>query len=234
MNEQTELFLQLYKQLEFDGRRLYFPNSKENESIIGRLMNLAQLRPFKEDLDYCRVVRNFLMHNPKVGGVYPIIPSNEMIALLKHCISILNNPPKAISYAVPFGNIYTTTLDDRVLEVIDIMNNFTYTYVPVVENGNLIGIFSDNIIYTYVCQKKSINIAEDTKISEFKDFIGLDEHMNEYFEFVPKSIMLYEVEELFKYNYKERRKKLLAVVYITENGRRGEKILGMLTPWDIL
>ena len=53
-------FLELYRQLEREGRRVYFPNAADNENIIGRLMNVPQLQHYKDDIDYCRVVRNFL------------------------------------------------------------------------------------------------------------------------------------------------------------------------------
>ena len=70
----TEEFLDLYRKLEHIGREIYFPNSN-NAPIIGRLQALPVLKEFKEEIDYCRVVRNFLVHNPKVNGAYPIAPS---------------------------------------------------------------------------------------------------------------------------------------------------------------
>lgn len=235
MNSQTDRFLQLYKQLEFDGRRLFFPDSKEGDNIIGRLLNTSHLKKFKEELDYCRVVRNFLTHNPKVNGVYPIIPSKEMVDLLQHCVNIINNPPKALEYAIPADKMLIANINSNVLDIIEMMNRFTYTHIPVLDDDDkLVGVFSDNTVYSYICKEKKITISDKTKLSSFTEYIKLDEHLNEYFEFVPKKTMLYEIEELFKYNYQSKRHKLLSVVYITENGRRDEKILGMLTPWDIL
>lgn len=234
MNAQTDKFLQLYKQLEFDGRRLFFPDAKEGDNIIGRLLNTSHLRKFKEELDYCRVVRNFLTHNPKVNGVYPIIPSQEMVNLLEHCVKIINSPPTALDFAITADKMITADIDSPVLEIIDLMNRFTYTHIPVIKDGRLAGIFSDNTVYSYICREKELVIDDNTKISKFEKYIRLDEHLNEYFEFVPKKTRIYEIEELFKYNYQAKRHKLLSVIYITENGRRDEKILGMLTPWDML
>jgi len=232
LNGQTEKFLQLYKRLEFEGRRIYFPDAKENSTIIGRLFTVPQLKKFKEDLDYCRVVRNFLTHNPKVGGVYPIIPSVEMIKLLEHCLEVITNPPKAIDYAIPIERIYTVSLEHKLSEVIKVMNSFTYTHIPVIENGRLIGIFSENTVFTYMCRENSVSINEDTTIRQFEKYLPLDEHLNEYFVFLPMTAFLYEVQELFKYTPK--RKKLLTVVYITKNGKRDEPLIGMITPWDVL
>lgn len=232
MNSQTDRFIQLYKKLEFEGRRIYFPDSKPNESIIGRLFTIPQLKPYKEDLDYCRVVRNFLTHNPKVGGVYPIIPSPEMLKLLEKCLLAITNPPKAINYSIPIDKIFTTTLDEKVSDVITIMNKFIYTHVPVTDNEKFIGIFSESTIYTYICRCGSAHINENTLIREFIDYLPPDEHINEYFAFIQKDALLHEVQDLFKYTL--RRNKLLTVVYLTETGKRTEPILGMITPWDLL
>ena len=81
----TEEFLDLYRKLEHIGREIYFPNSN-NAPIIGRLQALPVLKEFKEEIDYCRVVRNFLVHNPKVNGAYPIAPSEEMLDVLRKCV----------------------------------------------------------------------------------------------------------------------------------------------------
>lgn len=86
----TEEFLDLYRKLEHIGREIYFPNSN-NAPIIGRLQALPVLKEFKEEIDYCRVVRNFLVHNPKVNGAYPIAPS-EMKCLMyfAKCVDRIN------------------------------------------------------------------------------------------------------------------------------------------------
>lgn len=231
-NSKTEKFLDLYRKLEFDGRRIYFPNSKDTENIMGRLINSPQLSQCKDDLDYCRVVRNFITHNPKVGGVYPISPSDEMIELLEKCLNIVNNPPKAINYAVKADHMLIASLYDTVTDIVQMMNRFLYTHVPVVENNKLLGIFSDNTVYTYMCKENTIQITNNTLIKEFEKYIPIDKHLNEYFEFVNERTMLYEIEDLFHYDISKH--KLLAVVYITKNGRPDEPILGMITPWDIL
>ena len=82
----TDEFLDLYRILEIEGKEKYFPKSGEGENIIGRLMNTPQLREYKEDINYCRVVRNFLVHTPKVNQTYSIMPSPEMVAFLKDLI----------------------------------------------------------------------------------------------------------------------------------------------------
>lgn len=115
----TEEFLDLYRKLEHIGREIYFPNSN-NTPIIGRLQALPILKEFKEEIDYCRVVRNFLVHNPKVNGAYPITPSEEMLDILRKCVDRISNPILAMKFAVRRENLYSATLDSKISEVADI------------------------------------------------------------------------------------------------------------------
>jgi hypothetical protein len=54
----------------------------------------------------------------------------------------------------------------------------------------------------------------------------------ENYDFVPKDATYLSVRRKFE---KVRGKnKRISVIFITENGKPGERVLGMLTPWDVL
>lgn len=228
----TEEFLDLYRQLEHEGRRIYFPNVSEKEGIIGRLINLPQLREHKEDIDYCRVVRNFLVHTPKVKSGYAISPSKEMVDFLKKLIQQIKNPPKAIDYAVKINNMYTVSLKSNIIDVVQYMQTMGYTHVPVIENGKMMGVFSGNVIYTYLSQSNTRANSLDTELYALQEYLPIFKHTNEYFAFMPLTATLHEVSQLFKIDV--RSMKQLAAIFLTENGRSDEKILAMLTPYSIL
>ncbi len=233
MNEinRTEEFLDLYRKLEHIGREIYFPNSN-NSPIIGRLQALPVLKEFKEDIDYCRVVRNFLVHNPKVNGAYPITPSEEMLNILRKCVDRINNPLPAMKFAVKRKNLYSATLNSKISEISKYMDTHGFTHIPVFDNEKLLGVFSDNSIYAYVCANKELNINVHSTLKVLEKYIALDMHTNEYFAFVKKDSTLYEVSKLFTIDV--RSMKNLAAVFFTENGKINEKILGMMTPYSIL
>jgi CBS domain-containing protein len=111
------------------------------------------------------------------------------------------------------------------------MNDKVYTHVPVIENNKMVGVFSENTILSYLVHHKDAIIMKDTKIEEFKDFILIDKHTSEHFIFVPKDALLIEVEAIFHKGLVNRKR--IAVVYITENGKPEEGLLGMITAWDI-
>lgn len=229
--KRTDEFLDLYRQLERIGRDTYFPEMG-NEPIIGRLQALPLLKEFKEEIDYCRVVRNFLVHNPKVNGVYPIIPSEEMVNVLRKCVTRLGNPVLAMKFAVKRENLYTATLDSKISEVAEYMDSHGFTHVPVFDKNKLVGVFSDNSIYAYVCANRELNINYQSTLRVLETYLALDMHTNEYFAFVEKNATLYEVSKLFTIDV--RSMKNLAAVFLTEHGNINEKILAMITPYSIL
>lgn len=228
----TDEFLDLYRILEIEGKEKYFPKSGEGENIIGRLMNTPQLREYKEDINYCRVVRNFLVHTPKVNQTYSIMPSPEMVAFLKDLIKEIKNPPLAKDYAIKINNMYTVSLKSNIVDVVRYMQTMGFTHVPVIEDGKIYGVFSANVLYTYLSKTNEEIKTFDTDLSLLKDYLPLHKHTNEYFAFVDENTTLREVSQLFKIDV--RSMKQLSAVFITENGHSDERIQAMLTPYSIL
>lgn len=79
--------------------------------------------------------------------------------------------------------------------------------------------------------KEDILIEKDAKIEEFADFIPIEKHGSEFFKFVPRNTLLIDVEEMFQEEL--HNKKRLSVIFITESGKPTEKILGLITAWDV-
>lgn len=230
--DKTERFLDLYRQLEREGRKIYFPEVSDKQAIIGRLMSLPVVRDFKDDIEYCRVVRNFLVHTPKVNGMYPIIPSDEMINVIQKCIDRVKSPISAMDYCIKAANMYTADYSSKITEVMDHMNKNGFTHVPIMNKQCLVGIFSADVLYSYICDNKSIDISPETEMELVKDYLPLECHLNEYFAFMPKESSLYEASKLF--NIDVRSMKQLAIIFFTNTGKAGEKILGMMTPYSLL
>jgi predicted transcriptional regulator len=225
-------FLELYRQLEREGKRIYFPDAEEKENIIGRLMSVPQLNHLKEDIDYCRVVRNFLVHNPKVNGEYAVTPSDKLVELMQHCVDYIKSPVRAMDYAIKINNMYTAGLTSRVLDVIRHMRINGFTHVPIMENGRLIGVFSANVLFGYLADEGIDDITLDARVEQFVEHIALQNHTNEYFIFMPKDSTLYEISRRFKIDAKTF--KQLCAIFLTENGKPEERVLGMITPYSLL
>ncbi len=233
-NNLSEKFLQIYNELDD-----YMRKQLKIEQYVDHGMLLRQMadknRVFSEyykDLKTFADMRNLLVHNPYKANADPIlIPHEYIVNKYEEIKNQVLHPKKAMSIAIPIRLIYTTTLEDSAMEVMQTMNDKVYTHVPVIENNKMVGVFSENTILSYLIHHKDAIIMKDTKIEEFKDFIFIDKHTSEHFIFVPKDTLLIEVEEIFHKGLVN--KKRIAVVYITENGKPEEGLLGMLTAWDI-
>ena len=112
------------------------------------------------------------------------------------------------------------------------MTEKLYTYVPILEDGKLVGVFSENTLLDIVNLESGIIIDEETKFDSIKSALMIENHSMEDFVFVARNKNVYDIELLFKDYFS--RNKILGCIYVTENGKRDEQILGMLTAWDVL
>ncbi|MTK13321.1 MAG: CBS domain-containing protein [Clostridiaceae bacterium] len=187
----------------------------------------------KEDLIDFAKLRNAIVHNPDRKYAEPIAePHDYALNKYKEISDKVKNPPLAINtIAIKSEHIYTTDMNAVALDVMKEMNRNTYTHVPVVENGSIIGVFSENTVFSYMVKKEDVLIEKDVKIREFADFIPIEKHVSEFFKFVSKNTLVIDIEEMFQKELHNGKR--LSVVFITESGNYTEKILGLITAWDI-
>lgn len=153
MNSKTEEFLDLYKQLEQVAVSVYgFP---ADGTAISRLEKKEHFRSLAPKIKYCREVRAVLQHNPQVNGNFAVTPSDSMIELLQNIIAELQAPPRCMDVAVKDGALIAATKDDFVLPVMQKMQEFGYSHIPILENGVVKKVFSENTILIYMITKKS-------------------------------------------------------------------------------
>lgn len=104
--------------------------------------------------------------------------------------------------------------------------------MPIFENNKLVGIFSENTLLDIVRLEQGIVLDEDTNFSIIRDALKIENHSIENFEFISRKRNIYDIEDLFKDYFSSHKR--MGCVYITENGKKEENILGMLTAWDVL
>ncbi len=235
----ADKFLIIYNELDKHMRTCLKAKPGTPNSHLIKLMaksNRIFLR-YKEDLLAFSRLRNAIIHNPYKKDAEPIAePHDNVIERYEEILEKLTCPPSALStVAIPRKKIFTTDMESKVFDIMRVMLINSYTHVPVVYNDRMIGVFSENTVFTYLAEKskqKDVVITRDTQINEFKNFIEFEGNESEYYEFVSKETLLIDVEKLFQKDLKNNKR--LAVVFITENGKQGEKLLGLVTIWDIV
>lgn len=128
--------------------------------------------------------------------------------------------------------MYCKNLNDDINSTIKDMIEKVYTHIPIIENNILKGVFSESTLLDIINKDKGIIIDKSTQFKEIEEFLKIENHTSEEFIFISKNKNIYDIEEMFK-NYFSKKKKI-GCIYITENGKSTERILGMTTAWDIL
>lgn len=226
-------FVAVYNELDhYMRKKLHAENYVDHGQLLRQMVEKKFI--FKEHLTELRLfseIRNIIVHNP-YPHVNPIFQPHEyLVERYKEIFNRIKNPPKAISIAIPAQTIFTVKPSDKVHDVLDVMIKKTYTYVPVMDQGKFIGVFSESVLAAHYLEHKDFIMGREALVQDFMDFVPFEKHMNEYFEFVSRDTLLSEVLEIFKTNLKKRKR--IAVIYLTDKGLKTEKLLGMITAWDI-
>lgn len=226
----SDLFLDKYRQLESVIKNEFQLSTADAISPVGFLMRQPEYRNIKSELDYCREVRNLLSHNPKHNNIYMIEPSDDLLALLDSTVQKIENPPRARNIAIPRNRVLCKTLDDFVFPTMREMNDHTYTHVPIVENDIVHGVFSENTILTYLVDGE-IGFDETIKFKDIKDYLPIDAHKAESFRFIGVNTTIATITKIFESALD--RVDRIGMLFVTSNGKPNEKLLGIITAWDV-
>ncbi len=226
----TDLFLDKYKQLEEAVRSAY--NLDDRDSISYCLSNQAKFRNHKEDIRYCQDVRNLLSHKKKINGNYAVEPSQAMIDFISALIRKVENRPRCCDILIRFKEVFWQPLNGNVKETIRVMRQRQFTQVPILKNGIVAGVFDENSVFNYMAHSEKNCVADDLTFNDIKEHISLENREMQQFVFFRNKGYVDELENEFEKAF--RQGKRIGVAFITANGKADEKLLGIITPWDII
>jgi CBS domain-containing protein len=176
-------------------------------------------------------LRNAIVHTHLPNAAPIATPNEAAVAEYEKMVAGLLYPPPALSVAIALDNIFTTGWDERVRDVVAVMNEHVYTHAPILRDGAVVGVFSENTLFSSLAAHAPLEITDETRFEELREFLALDRHASEFFVFVPETATLADLLICFRKNFAE--KKRLAAVFITENGRDTGRLRGLVTAWDI-
>lgn len=238
--EETDRLMQLFKEFEKVIRQKcrelkIVTNNASIESLINKLSEKNNyFRRNKDEIDIIRKVRNINSHNGGETYKYVVCPSPEINDRLEKIINDIKNPPMIYDspICIKRKDMCCKTINDSIYETIKIMSKKRYTHIPILENEKIIGVFSENTLLDVVKCDTGIVLDEDTKFTSIEQFLKIEKHSMEEFIFVSRRKNIYDIEEIFKNYFSENKR--IGCIYVTENGKDTENILGMLTAWDVL
>ena len=229
MNDRVEIFLDKFKQLENITKIEY--NLDERDSAIYFLMQKKSFRNIKNELDLCRETRNLLSHNPRINSKYAVEPSVELIELLDKLIEKIKNPLRASDIMVKREDLKWRKLEDFVRETMILMNKEAYNHIPIMDDNVLVGVFSPNTVFSMQVDKGFTGIDEKLQFKDIKRFIDFKADRTQSYRFIPQDMLVSDIGEIFsKASDKNDR---IGMIFVTHNGKEKEKILGIITAWDV-
>ena len=189
-------------------------------------------KKFKQDIEVIRKIRNLISHGEcKIDGKVAIKINENIIKKFKEIINFLENPPLVTSRYIT--KMFVVDLEEKLETLIKVMNEKKISHVSVLDKDKkLIGVFSENTIFSKLSDDEIIEIGKEYKVKDYEKYIKIENHSSEYFDFIKRNEELSAAQTLFNKSIKSDKK--LVKIFITENGKKSEKILGILTPWDLL
>ena len=101
--------------------------------------------------------------------------------------------------------------------------------------GVVIGMFSKSTIFNLLIDNKTISIDKTITFKDIEEKISLenkDNFKSEKYMFIPRNATKEYISELFETSYRNANR--IAVMLVTENGKSNEKLLGIITPYDVI
>ena len=227
MNE-TERFLDLYRRLEQIAISYYqFP---ADGTAVSRLEKLSEYKSVASELRYCREVRALLSHKPQIGGEYAVTPSEAMCGLLEDLIAKIEKPSRCIDVSPPLSEIVCADPDDKLLPLIRTMTKRGLSNLPILYEGRVVGILSAASVLSYQSNHGFI-LNESTPVRELEKYTSLSANGKKY-HFMKSGDPTLSAVSLIRSRFHKGER--VAMILLTENGTKNEKLLGILTPWDVM
>lgn len=224
----AEEFLELYKKLEAIVANTY--GSAIEGGSVAKLGRRAEFRHIRKELDYIRDVRNLLAHRPKIADEYMVEPSQAMIDLLESVIGKVECPAIAGNIMIKMDRVLSCSKGDFIMPVVRKMHERAISHIPVLNEGRVCGVFSNSTFIQCTISGQP-QISENTMFYEIEEMLSFEKHQGEAFWFTEKTTPIDELSDLF--DEASRNNQKIGMLFVTEHGRESEKLLGIITAWDV-
>ena len=226
MENKAQQFLERYREIE------EWVLNNLNVVEMKDLEQMPQYKSLRSNLSFCRIIRNLLSHYDwsKAG--------NDMIVVTDQAVRQVNNlyyslnPITLMRIAIRAGQIFAPASTDSVLNAIKVMHRNDYSYIPIVDNHRIIGVFSIKTLLQIVAEDKIQDLTDRLTFQDILDFIRITENPENQYAFINPNTSVEDASWLFRRS--NQRKKKLDVLFITDNGKADGLLQGMLTPANLI
>lgn len=205
---------------------------EDSASCYMFVAGLSKFAPYRDELHVIRTLRNMLAHNNmEIDGEEIIHFSPLLLSTLKKITNLISKPILVKDCMVK--NMFSASFDDKVSYLIKNMKEKGISHIPVFdENNTLLGVFSQSTLFSYSSEEGVHNLSENDKVSLFAKYLPIDMHDNEAFGFIGCEEDVEKAKSLFKRT--KANKKRIVMLFVSKDGLSSQRILGILTPWDVI
>ncbi|MDO5037635.1 MAG: CBS domain-containing protein [Tissierellia bacterium] len=239
----SERFIQTYNRIDNYMRKYLDKDSRQGHlSVIKEMVKKGHPIFTKEGrfLEECAELRNAIVHEYGVDNIRIIAePHDDIVEAYEEIYQKISDPPLAYNeLAIWVHHLVVANLDSSTKKIIELMNAKDYTQIPILdEEGKLFGVFSENVLVSYLADlklsKNGYGQVEIRTLRDFEDYLPIDSHAGEFYDFIALDVNVYEVKDIFV-NHEYRGNKKLAGLFVTQHGRPEEVILGFISPWNMV
>lgn len=209
---------------------------KRSETYAGSLVVLQSYgkdRVVLEYMDQLRLygqLRNALAHNYDDEPIAD--PREDTVAGIRTLYEKVTNPQKVSQIMTPSPTTFDSTMD--VYDALGTMNIEWFTSVPVYHEGVLAGVLSERSALRWAAASKddAVKLAEPKTLEDILQYFDIiDDAQTDLYVFVAKDLDVYSVRDMFDTAIRDGKR--MSAVFVTHNGNKTEKLLGIVTAWDL-
>ena len=206
-----------------------------NTLNVHEMKDLEQMPKYKNlrsNLAFCRVLRNLLSHYDwSKSGNDMLIVTEQALRQVDNLYYALN-PLNLMRIALRVGQVFAPAPTDSVMAAVKVMVRNGYSYVPIVENHQIVGVFSAKTLMRIVAERGGASIDDNLKFNQITDYIALADESAAHYGFINPNTTVEDV--YLKFQRSKSRRIRLDVLFITHNGLANGVLQGMVTPADLI
>lgn len=224
----AEIFLDIFTDIEkYLRKQSGSDTSKSFTSIVSDLSyNNRLIKYYSQALKDFADLRNAIIHSPRSGGKPIADPREDVISEIRLVAQKIINPVLVDNVGF-IHDVYTTTKETPISEVLKAMVLNDYSQAPILENGKTAGLLTKEGIATWLGQ---LAIKDDTIICTKETTVGnLTPHINtiDNYKLISRKTNIVEARDYF---IEALGKPVpLEALLVTDNGRATEGLLGIIT-----
>jgi predicted transcriptional regulator len=226
----SETFLDIYNKI--DG---YLKKADHHDSYVNfarkvKISKSKVVQRFKDELISFGELRNAIVHSPKIGNQVIAEPRDDTVKRISELFNQISNPKKVIpQFSL---DVVGAKSEDYINDILRQMKQHSFSQFPVYdENNHVIELINTNTISRWLAkeiEEKGTMLIDEVRI---KDLVGEIEYPKNY-EFISRNTSVFEAYDMFIQQVLNK-KRNLDVIFITDSGKKNERLLGLITISDI-